>query len=444
MLERDLDMTAKIAAVRAMPQENEDQTWEKRNLAKLVRMQSLLNNAALTYTLHRSLESNHGVKSSDLQQQAQSSGYVVFPANTEKFIQTIADVASRVTTTKSAFESDAENHGLQPSEIVYANVVPKKGDKESDSFPIFPEGETVLHPYPLAVTLEVQDRSDFGKIDPRKNVLGFYHPAREYRDVGIKQSPFIGIFAEKQFDGDLAYEEERDRILNHEKGHALNMVFKASLPGNQDRRDRRRVWSKYPYNLFPDLSAQQLKKQKKSDDIDKSGEWGEVMGYVLGHTKDEFIAGMVEGRSVDKNLERLLIPGYLYDRFHRDLGIRKGTKLHEKLWKYYRRIIETNIEPIEEIASIYTTYGLGLRKKIFPFVLAQIPIENWSRQLHATLFLEEAYQLDYYYRAEGEHIYYDNVLYKPSRPELVLACRKNQTGPLLPLITDAIERDNLW
>lgn len=164
----------------------------------------------------------------------------------------------------------------------------------------------------------------------------------------------------------------------------------------------------------------------------ESDDWNEIMNYALERAKDELLAEFKVKDSLSY-LSKLLTKEGLYDYFTR-LGIKPDSELYNDLWKKYRDTLKFAAETAEYLLRAYREFGLKERLDLIRWVLAQIPLRDWDKQITNSAFWEEAnYLLLINGRFTSERIPNDWDFLE-AREELGEELRKNQSHSLLPII----------
>ena len=234
----------------------------------------------------------------------------------------------------------------------------------------------------IALGVELGEE-DFETLDPRINIAGFYMETGRVKIGRFQEDklnfPFIGV----------KRAEEQGRVVRHELAHAVNSSIIQALI-KSDARLRGWVWGGEADIKLPEI---------KSIDELNSHLRKRALPYALSRAKDEILAdyGAISDFS---HLDNLTLRHGIYDyfderiRFLRDKGLLEVGQgevdsVVNGYWQEYITSVKKAVWIAKTIDGIYSLYGLGIRRRLFKFVLAQIPMAGWAAVLERD-FLSEA------------------------------------------------------
>jgi hypothetical protein len=360
-----------------------------RESAERFRMETLLDNAALVRLFVERLEADPTTSKEEFIELAQNSGKVVHPKVVNEFIKELTQTRDFIERSVEDLQRHAKSRSVGLGKQLYRWVLPYN---KQDNF--FPRGRiTINRNYPLALIAYIQNKRDFETIDARKNVGGFYKEFQFYRTrppeyIGtiFREFPLIAVHGT---DPEKHQSSRSHPILRHEKGHAENEALRDALR----KADRKLVWGKLDY---PWLAIEKLRSgQVETGDIRNLEDYKVVLRYALAHAKDEILAEYKSQYGLfAHHTQNLKQKGGLYDYFAQ-MGIESDSPIYAMLWEDYEREIDGATQVVQTITQSYwLAYSMLTRKiELFRWVLAQIPLEQWSRQLKNSLFSKEAEKL---------------------------------------------------
>lgn len=433
-LERSPEFEGKLEEVRRMPQETEAESAEKREAAKLLRMEALLDNAQLT----EKLEEDPNVTSENLTNLANHSGKIIHPEAVIRFIRYISQARDRAETAMKDAKREAGKSGQDVAHQLYTWLALPKFPGQN----VKPEGElSVDSSYPLAIILYVRDKNDFNKIDSGINVAGFYRESADYtttpENYQGKAWRVFPVAVVNSIDPSKKRALESPEIAQaegvsmHEKGHAENKALIASVAQTKV------VWGEY--DIPPRLENPYYPPSQEA-----------LLEYALAHAKDELLAEMnAQGIVFFQHLPALMKKGGVYDYFANKLKVKPDSILYNRLWDDYQVIVRGAVQAARELTEAYQfpPFTLSEKMRSLRWVLAQIPIQKWESQLKATLFFQEARELQLVKDRMRE--IYDIGMANPESAEMKLfdKCEMrfldNQERPLFPDMREfwvAVER----
>ncbi len=345
--------------------------------AELFRMECLLDNAKLAMMLTGYLEENPTASAEEFIKYAQENGKIIHPDVTEAFIRNLAKARDLVNSTIKDKElaKDASERGLTIEEQLYQYTLPLRMQRSG----VYPKGKISIDTsYPLALIMFVPDASDFEKIDENKNIGGFYKQHRIYQ----QQFPFIAVKGVAVKDKELYGRQEKiesKEILKHEEGHAENKVFIDALK----KAERKTIWSEWRSNKLQEGEA-----EIESERIKNSENYKLILHSALSQAKNELLAEL-KSNPGNLDLGKLLERGGIYDYFDDYCADEFSYNL---LWQDYEKILRQSVSAAQDIIKNYFILPRKLwrRLDLFRWVLAQIPIQDWPRQLERSQFIKEA------------------------------------------------------
>lgn len=441
-MERSPHYQEAIEKVRQLPQKTVAEKAEKKEQAQLLRMQILLDNAQSTHFLTQSLYENPTLTPQKLEDRVQDANLVVHPEATQRFIHEISfQQRDSVRKARSELAKQAARRKIPSAELLFKWAVSSKRALAPDWKP---KGQLCLDDsFPLALILGVEKDADFKQIDQRKDVGGFYqkqlyyHYPREYLGQPIttltSSFPLVAVKGLTE-----------PQILAHEKAHAEHQPFRDALA----KAERKIAWVQLYDQKKARISAGELQRKWDNNPAEAldSPEWESVLGFALAHAQDEILAeiGPENYSGISQHIKHLKERGELYDYFQNRLNIETNSPLYEDLWQNYEFILDEAWEAIRPILLEYESLALDERTELFRWVLAQIPLKDWSVQLERSLFVEEANRIGEINNSAVEYFvpeeYQEEGFYNPQRQKdyekLRQRCQENQKRPLFEYLQE--------
>ncbi len=406
----------KTAEVKKLPQETSEQQAEKKDRAQLLRMELLIDNALCTELFISTFEENPDL-SVDALKKVLKNMLSVKEINVDIFVDNV--VATRENLA-NVYENDI---------LPYAKSIgPYSDSMKTVGYTLFqwslPKDRNFIAPigwigvdvgHPFAFIIYVSDPRDFEIIDDRSNVGGFY-TRREHtytETQTIFGYPLIVI---------NGLPIGQDHVLTDEIGHAEHRVFKNTLdeirqeeiktPGEPLLREQilkaphKLVWGHF--GMYPDAVArvlddeQNIKRTKlempsqdrteadaqKLRALKKEQARKQILGFAYEQAKDELLAEFNVTKSLTY-IANVLKKDGLYDYFKK-MDIPIDSKIYDDLWDEYNKVVLDAFHTTVKALQAYENFGLEKRTNVFRWVLGQIPLEDWKKQLEGGLFIEEA------------------------------------------------------
>ena len=163
----------------------------------------------------------------------------------------------------------------------------------------------------------------------------------------------------------------------------------------------------------------------------RSSDWKIVVGAALTEIKDELLAGVLPqliNPDWDWHGNFLTERGNPYDYFIENCGLSPESELYNSLRETYEPIVRKASATLQSCTGAYVLFGLEKRLAIVRWVVAQIPIEKWEKQLTSAKFIDEAAQL--------REIYMQREVNPSAFQEFQEQIVKNQSKPLFPYIEE--------
>lgn len=368
-LTRSPAMQAKVDSVRQLPIKIDGVRSavlrrEKREAARLLRMEMLLINAWLTDFTLNTICNDPLTTRGELTSKIQSSGRVVHPDAVDAYLDewenTKEQARKAVQTLHSGLDSAKDRRGERLFKFLVEDKTGHSFGFERDKG--FPKGKiTIDTNYPLAIILWIEKEEDFALLDPRENVGGFFQ----------KKGKLIGqdmIFPLIVVNGDKSQTVEK-----HEKGHSQNALW-----FGEKAKWVIKAWGRSAKPTYP-----------AEEGFKSETQWHQqAIEYALACAKDEILAEMSTGRG--SYVKTLINRPDLYDYFVNRLGVPKGSKLRMDLWDEYTRGLQIYTNEADRLFQHYNNFSEWEgRRRIFRWVLAQFPIDQWPDLLRAGGFLDE-------------------------------------------------------
>ncbi len=422
-MERSPEFEKYIDSVRKLPQETIVEKSEKQEKAKILRMEVMLENAALTEELVEFLKDDPLITSDDLIARYNKKGrktrdpkitsadvvtkfkeknpqrMIAHPEVVQVYVKELLEQRTRFLKIveflkRSTFDSPQALGGK-----LYEYYIPQKGKINKR-----PQGPILVDTsFPLSVVMYVFDEYDFSNIDSRVDLGGFYNPSAKLdpQKVDFKETfPLIVL------NGAGIDAKELTRQKDHEKGHVENKPFRDTF----SQMKKKAVWGHPQY--FPSFesleSAQQeyeLETNPHAANLKEKTRPALEIALLLG--KDEILADLNSTGSITQYVPRLIERGGTYDYFEKVMKINPGSKMHNELWSEYESIIASSTKAADRVLRGYDKLSQILepeakkvitkKSELFRWVLAQIPLDRWEKQLNETLFVKEAEEIDEFF-----------------------------------------------
>jgi len=423
---------------------NLSQSTEKKDQARKLRTEVMLDNAKCAKLLVETLKNNPLINEEDFEAIAVSSNLVVHPEVTQNFIHALSSARDRVKAGIEKAEAEGQEQKTDLAKTLYLQLLPyRERLMISDGAPL-PDGQVKLGEiFPLAIILEVETTQDYirlGSDQLTSDGLGNYvtdlidENAKVARLVkgNYVEFPYIIVKGITSNDPDDSLDPKLITTTRHEKAHAENSAFLEALR----RSDKKVVWSKSENRDLKKKEVQSLIEAWGWEDPESkkvSSIYNRVLGLALSLAKDELLADFeAEGHMVTISMQLRFGDYPYFEKF----GIKKGSSLYEKLNAEYQEIIDSAFFTAQDIVNNYRSFGLIDRIELFRWVLAQIPVEQWEKQLKATSFFQESNKLydviEYCFGSQTNNISQSEKSRRRSIHEkLFSALREIQDKPLM-------------
>ncbi len=372
--------TAQLKKIRRKPQNTEKQKIEKREKAREFRMDVMLDNARLMLHLTNQLEYKPWSTANDLKLSTNTiAKYLAHPETAKHFINILIATKERV--------------GKLIKDLGKPTEVAKKIYKyliKYNKINYQPKGEIEIDlSYPLAIMLYVSDSEDFKMFDHNNNSIGLYSPSAVFDSKRVLSVvPIIVVNGGYETSNKP---HEVSRIEEHEKGHAEYEMLVYTLKYTTIEN----TLFKFPYNSKEVLSKLDghYQAEKSETDPAKTPEFSIVLNYVLEQAKNEILAEFKAAPDIlDKHINQLKLPGGSYDYFA-NLGINPNSQAYKDLREAYNKHLDEAYNALNFLFNSYSQWSLFTRYEIIRWVMAQIPLKDWGRQINETGFQKEAIML---------------------------------------------------
>jgi hypothetical protein len=470
-MERTPKYDDKIEGVRKMPHETAEEKAEKRDASALLRMEALFDNAQCAQLFVDTIMKNPAITREEFLEVAKQSDRIVHPDAVDAFIDKLLETREKILAVNTwardsiiredwiiqadgldAYEKALKEKGhsqdyidQRMSEQVKLLIAHSKHLKKQNidvshwlgqrlfttylaKTPEKPKGKIALDTTnPLALIMNFSDAEDYKRVDPKDNVGGFHQANQTIDKLAF---PLIAVNANQD-----------SSVKKHEVGHAENSILKNSVIKKPEAEHRRLVWSHSPALKITeiellnsdDVVLDQPTEDQKKQKAERARLEDRLLSYALGRAKDELLANY-KTTSYDpfsyKNelLERMDV----YDYF-KIAGLSVTSSAYERLHSRYKENLYEACREANYPAALYARRNLKKRYETFRWVLAQIPLEDWSDQLTRMPFEEEADLL-----TDLDGIEFPNDGEEPSEKRKILLDRyykflkENETGLLVP------------
>lgn len=409
--ERDEAIQKKIEEVRGLPQGSKQERAEKQEQAKLLRQELMLDNAQCARLVTAALEYDPDITYEDLIGKLNRSKLLFRQDSAENFVDELESFRdkAKVVLGENLTGSDADFLARALYRICRK---PEHLDWQQ-------KGDVEVRAGNIALTLLVSDAEDFEKVDDRKNVGGFviFDKAAKKGDREV-EFPLIVIKASAQ-------PQEIDRVTKHEVGHIQNESLVRSLkeaPGKG-----KLVWESPPLKAADAVTVQELARKEGVGVAKVSPEWQRILSYAFSNAKHEILAEANTGVDISfTSYAFLLKKGDVYDYFKNRYKLDPESLVYEELWAEYNVQLKRSISVAKDISDIYFTNRLRQRQELFRWVLAQIPLQDWPRQLSGAFFYKEAVQIEKF-KARPD-------VDSTTKMKFIKELWDNENKPLLPVI----------
>lgn len=414
-MERSPEYYNALDQVRHMPQSAEVESVEKREQAKLLRMRVMFDNARCAELLTEYEQEHPFATEEEIETMLEQDGVLrAHPEVIENFLvslkwskQAVLDALEELKREDGTYETDRLFQWMAKDPTTPKSVGTLEIETE----------------YPFALIVYVKNKKDFQRIDRRKDIGGFYQPdvfppedqsQKDPSPLFPLQFPLIAIRGSRN---------PIDMMLTerHEIGHSHNNMLKTS---------------ESPHHLFwgeiqplgeNDIQTLQEAWRQNPATSRETPEWRNALTYMYSRAKDELLADYFASEGSFYHVRSLLKQGGVYDYASKYLGIPPSSDLYNALWDEYRATLEVAIKSANNITEQYMSLSLDERIDAFRWVLAQIPLDQWERQLRGTMFLDEVDAL------KNLDIV-GNLDPREEARELISALQAHQHEPLMPYI----------
>ncbi len=459
--EQPSEFIQKLAQVRSMPQEfgtseesqddkfkRERRSTEKRDAARILRMEVLLDNAKCARVMVLALEENPKISVEDLQNLLAQQVEVIHPEVAATFAAELVTTSQRVqeTIAELKIESSKKRQGM--AMLLYHRLLIEGLRKPNKGEMSLPKGEVRLGgTYPLAVQLDVIDDADYQALTEER-VVRVTKPADIKQARGFnKQSPKKDSLAEmfRELAGNNVdfpvivvcpgRTEPGDRITRrHEQGHSQHTIFEKVL----EAKGKKFIWGEPEWD--GGVSNAKLEKLWNEDESKARNSiyWIQIQQKATACAKREFFADAAAGQGNLLDASSMNSLQYnAYDYF-KALGINPKSNLHKALRQEYLQTLESAAEQFSDVVKGYYALGLGERAELMVWVGAQIPLDQWSRQFAGANFQLEANRLRRIARFYSAGLEDDDETEKERRKDLInnmiSEMKTQQDKPLIPIL----------
>lgn len=405
-LERSPEVTEQIQTIRDLPGKTEEEKLEKHERAKELRMELMLDNAALSLGSIEYMQAHPKCTEADLLEYAKASGKVVHPGVMEAYANLLINIKQQVDEVKrEMFELMYDAKAPSPGPIVF------KALTRSDN-----EGPITVEFNPLCVVVHTNYENDFKRLDNRTNVGGFFSDASVFvisdppKSEGElllptgRLAPLIVIGPTDQSKSVRKHEDSHAQMSSYMLGlrfydvwrHEEPWLHHPEVPSKQ-----KDVWeTSAPDYVVKDnllLLANRLKKAPFEEVVETSESQRTVrmaLDYALGMAKDEVLAEMNShwGDPRGHVDDHLLKIGGVYDYFKTSLGLNPDSPTYKYLWDKYSEELEDFSSPGVHMYTLYRQHWEFWEKRLelTRHLLAQVPMKKWSEVFSKqTLFEQE-------------------------------------------------------
>ncbi len=373
---------ALLETIRRKPQNTDEQKAEKKESARSLRMEIMLENARIIKFLITQVETNPTQTENELFEQAQkSASYLAHPESVSKFIAELIKTNTRV---KKVIEKSVAQAGQKPEE--YGKTLIEIITKNNNPF-LKLKGQVRLDlSYPLAIILYFEKPSDFKAVtDFEENTMGLFDHKQiiETPDVSLN----FPVILMNGYDENML---PNQKILEHEKGHAEHVQLVSAL----QKTKRKTVW----LETMPDINKSVKKLNGYPNDEIKTlpkPELETILKLALERAKNEILALLKQGRYdlLQSSPTAMTEKNGAYN-FFRHLNIEQDSqafRLH--LWPEYKQKLKEACEKLNDLIVPYTELGLNERIDLMRWVMAQIPLIDWPNQIEKSGFAKESKML---------------------------------------------------
>lgn len=380
----------------------EPNSIDKREQAKALRMEILLVNSEIINNASALLQKYPNVSREELIEALKLGNDFPFPEATEQMVDLL--ITNRDNTLEAFKALNKIEGDKSGAELIFNKI----GQILKSNDDLWPNHKVTIEFTPLGLHLHVQDGEDF------KNFLtdgAFLVKCLTLDEIFQVEIPVIVSTPDYSLSGDQIREiqtlgasvEECTKNLykiaiEHEKTHVINLLLKR-LSGQIQGRD---FWvADLPY--FPNEGKDNLAQlkllgenlQDNDQQIDRNSDlYRQTLGYAVSMLKDEIIAYFSSTLNPNKYVldilsESVLFEDGYYNFFAFHFKMDESSPLYQALWQDYLAIAKDSIEVAIKLYSTYLKLT-PIRCLSLSGVLAQIPFEEWPKQLSETLFVDEA------------------------------------------------------
>lgn len=381
----------RLANTRSLIQ-REKLSVEKHYIAENFRQEVAWSNALLVYEIKKNIPLHHEkIKGGELKTALLSLGLPVKEDTVNSFVEAVIEQQKKI----KYKEKKMMLRYLGTDDI--AKV--KKDDEYILGKAFFkeitgkePKGNVKYLFSDFAIAIEVVEDEDFLMLDQRKSVVGFYN----HRFAGRKDWVSYPYFA---INGG-------ETIFDHEQGHAIDRIIMETLnsmgiSGKFDSRNYTTLPPQMIKSITKQLFLNQSQEERNQKLVNLFRKY--LFKNVFSGVKDEFLADIQRDSGdlslFDERLDKLCNQKSSYNYFEENFILKflMSNKDKKIIWDAYTNDLRRFVKPVQEfVALTYKTpypywkyrflgHIFSGKNRLFPYLLAQYSIEEWSTALQSYL-----------------------------------------------------------
>jgi hypothetical protein len=149
--------------------------------------------------------------------------------------------------------------------------------------------------------------------------------------------------------------------------------------------------------------------------------------------KDEILAELkASSYEVGKYISNLKKRGGVYDYFS-GLGIATNSQLYKDLWTAYEKKLDDAFKSLNFLLIIYKLWSLNFRFEVIRWVMTQIPLKDWAKQINESGFKKEAEML-YELMIKKSKMLIQIGQINPALEEMIRQINADQWRSFIPII----------
>ncbi len=377
--------------VRKLPCKTSEQKDHKREKAKILGQELLLDSGKSIRVLIQAVKSNPEITENELRKYFKENSLMAHPEVFEAMIDELTKTRDIVDETIYELKEKREIEGSSMDDVLYDWLL--SDDNTDEKVMTGPKGKIRLgNKYPLAVVVFIEDYGDYLDITRSKRSLslsfsfGFFE--KREAPCTTRKYPLVVVNSSLIKEDKVKKEAEK-----HEKKHAEDAIVQNSIRFLEvlGKPKKNFLWTDDMLMYFTKKNKSDLETAytKDKDSAKKSSLWRDYQEYALTSTKGEILAMLEQGMTIKDAIRDIKKE---YEHFI-DLGFEVGSEIYDDLIKDYNEVLDDVGQTISKIDDMYSSFFLFDRQDDFRWMLSRIPLRKWTKQLNGFNFVEESDRL---------------------------------------------------